>query len=73
MTKSKEITTYDLARKLNISIATVSSVLKDNAVASKKNRKKISLINHLNGVNSIAATKYYIIRSELIIRESSSR
>jgi len=41
MNKSKEITIYDLARKLNISIATVSRALKDDPVVSKKTRKRI--------------------------------
>jgi Transcriptional regulators len=41
MIKSKEVTIYDLARKLNISIATVSRALKDDPVVSKKTKKKI--------------------------------
>jgi LacI family transcriptional regulator len=41
MEKEKEVTIYDLARKLNISIATVSRALKDDPVVSKKTRKKI--------------------------------
>src|SRR5213596_3419721 len=41
MTKPKEITIYDLARELNISIATVSRALKDDPVVSKKTRKRI--------------------------------
>jgi LacI family transcriptional regulator len=42
MTTAKETTIYDLARKLNISIATVSRALKDDPVVSKKTRKKIA-------------------------------
>src|ERR1700748_3563794 len=42
MINTKEITIYDLARKLNISIATVSRALKDDPVVSKKTKKKIS-------------------------------
>ena len=42
MLQDKEITIYDLARKLNISIATVSRALKDDPVVSKKTRKKIA-------------------------------
>lgn len=42
MTTAKEVTIYDLARKLNISIATVSRALKDDPVVSKKTRKKIA-------------------------------
>jgi len=41
MNKPKEITIYDLARELNISIATVSRALKDDPVVSKKTRKRI--------------------------------
>src|SRR5687767_10162409 len=41
MSKPKEVTIYDLARKLNISIATVSRALKDDPVVSKKTKKKI--------------------------------
>src|ERR1700759_1629829 len=42
MNTGKEITIYDLARKLNISIATVSRALKDDPVVSKKTKKKIA-------------------------------
>jgi LacI family transcriptional regulator len=42
MSTEKEITIYDLARKLNISIATVSRALKDDPVVSKKTRKRIT-------------------------------
>lgn len=41
MIKQKEVTIYDIARKLNISSATVSRALKDDPVVSKKTRKKI--------------------------------
>jgi len=41
MYKEKEVTIYDLAKKLNISIATVSRALKDDPVVSKKTKKKI--------------------------------
>src|ERR1700745_2485290 len=41
MNKEKEITIYDLARELNISIATVSRALKHDPVVRKKTRKKI--------------------------------
>jgi len=39
MSQEKEVTIYDLARKLNISIATVSRALKDDPVVSKKTKK----------------------------------
>jgi LacI family transcriptional regulator len=42
MSRAKDITIYDLARKLNISIATVSRALKDDPVVSKKTRKRIA-------------------------------
>jgi len=41
MIKSKEITIYDIATALNISIATVSRALKDDPVVNKKTRKKV--------------------------------
>jgi LacI family transcriptional regulator len=41
MFREKEVTIYDLADKLNISIATVSRALKDDPVVSKKTKKKI--------------------------------
>jgi LacI family transcriptional regulator len=41
MFKGKEVTIYDLASKLNVSIATVSRGLKDDPVVSKKTRKRI--------------------------------
>ena len=40
MIREKEVTIYDLARKLNISIATVSRALKDDPVVSKKKQKR---------------------------------
>ena len=41
MFREKEVTIYDLAEKLNISIATVSRALKNDPVVSKKTKKKI--------------------------------
>jgi LacI family transcriptional regulator len=41
MAKAKEITIYDIAKKLNISAATVSRGLKDHPNISKKTKKKI--------------------------------
>lgn len=41
MLKEKEVTIYDLAHKLKISVATVSRALKDDPVVSKKTKKKI--------------------------------
>ncbi|MEP7251765.1 MAG: LacI family DNA-binding transcriptional regulator [Ginsengibacter sp.] len=37
----KEVTIYDIANRLNISIATVSRALKDDPVVNKKTKKKI--------------------------------
>ncbi|MDO6432490.1 LacI family DNA-binding transcriptional regulator [Flavitalea sp. BT771] len=52
MSTPKEITIYDLARKLNISIATVSRALKDDPVVSKKTRKKIADLAEKMGYRS---------------------
>lgn len=52
MTTEKEITIYDLARELNISIATVSRALKDDPVVSKKTRKKIFELAEQKGYRS---------------------
>ena len=41
MTKAKEVTIYDIAKKLNISPATVSRGLQDHPAISKKTKKKI--------------------------------
>jgi len=41
MEKERDITIYDLANELNISIAIVSRALKDDPVVSKKTKKKI--------------------------------
>ena len=41
MMREKEITIYDIARKLNISTATVSRGIKDHPSVSKKTKKKI--------------------------------
>jgi len=52
MLKEKEVTIYDLAKKLNISIATVSRALKDDPVVSKKTKKKISELAQEMGYRS---------------------
>jgi LacI family transcriptional regulator len=52
MATAKEVTIYDLARKLNISIATVSRALKDDPVISKKTRKKIADLAEAMGYRS---------------------
>lgn len=39
--REKEVTIYDIASALNISIATVSRALKDDPVVNKKTRKKV--------------------------------
>src|SRR5215467_9633021 len=41
MSKEREVTIYDIADRLNISIATVSRALKDDPVVNKKTKKKI--------------------------------
>src|SRR6195952_4164343 len=52
MNKVKEVTIYDIASKLNISVATVSRGLKDDKVVSKKTRKKISDLAEQMGYRS---------------------
>jgi LacI family transcriptional regulator len=52
MTTEKEITIYDIARKLNISIATVSRALKDDPVVSKKTKKRIAELAEEMGYRS---------------------
>ncbi|MGZ3852703.1 MAG: LacI family DNA-binding transcriptional regulator, partial [Flavisolibacter sp.] len=42
MPKAKEVTIYDIAKKLNISPATVSRGLQDHPAISKKTKKKIN-------------------------------
>lgn len=42
MSKTKEVTIYDIASKLDISVATVSRALKNDVVVSKATRKKIA-------------------------------
>jgi LacI family transcriptional regulator len=42
ITPEKEVTIYDIANELKISVATVSRALKDDPVVNKKTRKKIS-------------------------------
>ncbi len=41
MTKGKDVTIYDLATELNISVATVSRALKNDPVVSKKTKRRI--------------------------------
>jgi LacI family transcriptional regulator len=41
MLKGKDVTIYDLANELNVSVATVSRALKDDPVVNKNTRKKI--------------------------------
>ena len=52
MIKRKEVTIYDLANKLNISVATVSRALKDNTVVNKRTRKKIANLAEEMGYRS---------------------
>lgn len=42
MIKEKEVTIYDIAKELHISIATVSRALKNDPVVNKKTKKKIT-------------------------------
>ncbi len=58
MPEKKEITIYDLAKNLDISVATVSRGLKNDPVVSKKTRKKIFELAEKMGYRS-----NYIARS----------
>jgi LacI family transcriptional regulator len=52
MIREKEVTIYDIAKKLNISIATVSRALKDDPVVSKKTKKRIAELAEEMGYRS---------------------
>lgn len=52
MDPEKEVTIYDLARELNISVATISRALKDDPVVSKKTKKKITELAEQMGYRS---------------------
>ena len=52
MDPEKEITIYDLARELNMSVATISRALKDDPVVSKKTKKKIHDLAEAMGYRS---------------------
>ncbi len=52
MNDGREVTMYDLARKLNISVATVSRGLQDDPVVSKKTKKKITELAEALGYRS---------------------
>jgi LacI family transcriptional regulator len=79
MKMDKEITMYDLAKQLKISIATVSRALQDDPVVSKKTKKRILELAEAMGYRSNhfarnlrqKQTNTIIVRSELIIRKSS--
>ncbi len=58
MTKEKEVTIYDLAGKLNISVATVSRALKDDPVVNKKTKKKIFELAEEMGYRSNHFARY---------------
>jgi LacI family transcriptional regulator len=52
MDPEKEVTIYDLAKALNISVATISRALKDDPVVSKKTKKKITDLAEAMGYRS---------------------
>ena len=52
MIREKEITIYDLAKKLNLSIATVSRALQNDPVVSKKTKKRIAELAEVMGYRS---------------------
>ena len=52
MRKEKDVTIYDIAKRLNISVATVSRALKDDPVVSKKTKKRITELANEIGYRS---------------------
>ena len=52
MTREKDITIYDLAKKLNLSGATISRALKNDPVVNKKTKKKIADLAEKMGYRS---------------------
>jgi len=52
MNRAKGITIYDLAKKLNISVATVSRALKDDPAVCKKTKKMIAELADKPGYRS---------------------
>ena len=44
MNKEREITIYDIADNLNLSIATVSRALKNDPVVNNKTKKRIKIL-----------------------------
>lgn len=79
MEKEKEVTQYDLARKLNTSIAAVCRALKEDRVVNTKTREKISGFVETMGSRpdhfapSITATHTILLRPERIVRDSSQK
>jgi LacI family transcriptional regulator len=50
MIKEREITIFDLASELNISVATVSRALKNDPVVNKKTQKKTFQLAEKKGI-----------------------
>ena len=75
ITTRKEVSIYDIANKLKISVATVSRALKDDPVVNKKTKKKIlELTEKLCYRSNILARNLrntIILKSPFIIRASS--
>ena len=66
MQHDKEVTVYDIVRKLKISPATVSRGLNDHPAISKNANKKI-----FDLADKFGYTNIIILRPELIVRASS--
>ncbi len=52
MSNGKEVTIYDLAKKLDVSVATVSRALKDDPVVTKETRKRVAALAEEMGYRS---------------------
>ncbi|CAN5121268.1 hypothetical protein BH20BAC1_BH20BAC1_18540 [soil metagenome] len=74
MIKAREVTKYDIATAPNISTVAVSRALKDDPVVNKKQKRRFLTWPEkwvLKGVTHINHTNTTIIRTELIVRNSS--
>ena len=71
MRKAKEVTIYDIGKKLNVSPAAISFGLQNHPYISSEDMTKIAagnLINHLIGISN---TNTIVVRSDVHIRKSS--
>ena len=76
MSADKEVTIYDIAKRLNISATTVSRGLKNHPTINKNTRRKIAEIAeklgyHLKGISNISTIHIITLRPDIITRDSS--